>query len=57
MYVSTYVLIYSLNFIFVGKQKVKRKRRQSSDPESDLDGMWRGNCNVNKLPIEFIIAN
>ena len=50
-YVSTYVLIYSLNFIFVGKQKVQRKRRKSSDRESDLDGMSRGNCNVNKLPI------
>ena len=50
-YVCTYVLIYSLNFIFVEKQKPKRKRRKSSDRESDLDGMSGGNCNVNNLPI------
>ena len=50
-YVRTYVLIHALNFTFVEKRKLKRKRRKSSDPDSDLDGMSRGNCNVNKLPI------
>ena len=38
-----YVLIYSLNFIFVEKQKFERKKQKSSDSESDLDGMSRGN--------------
>ena len=37
--------------MFIEKQKRTRKSRKSSHPESDLDGMSGGNCNVNKLPI------
>ena len=49
--------MYTVNFIFAEKQKLKRKRKKSSDPESDLDGMSPANYNVYELPHEFITAN